>query len=178
MAGGGGKQGGSDRATVTMPYHAPPPQAQIPYETGAHTGPTMVPQTYTPEAAPAWMQGGAMDLGGQGYMGMDNFADYVGMIPGKAPGYQPANYYQMPQWGMDAVTGQPVPQAPAAPAAPAAESILDIRRRLYGYGQGAGATLPNAPAYPADYFAPNESVAPFSGYGGRSRWTSDRNDGG
>jgi hypothetical protein len=59
----------------------------------------VVPQTYTPEAAPGWMQGGQMDLGGQGYQGMEGLGK--GM----------PNWFQMPQWGMDAVTGQPLTQA-------------------------------------------------------------------
>jgi len=84
---------------------------------------TNVPQTYTPEATPAWMQGGQMNFGAQGYQGVPG-------MPGKAI----PNYFQMPQWGRDAVTGEPLtpeqvqppPQASPAPPAPAPQQQQSV----------------------------------------------------
>ena len=79
------------------------PDLNIPTTGYGGMGYTPVPQTYVPEAMPAWMQGGQMDLGGQGFQGM-------GGLGKGAP-----NWFQMPQWGTDAVTGQPLTQEAMQP---------------------------------------------------------------
>ena len=89
----------------------PVPQTQLQTEGYGGMGYTQVPQTYTPESAPSWMKGGTMDLGGQGFQGM-------GGMSGKAPGQASMpNWYQMPSWGTDAVTGQALTQEQLQPAA-------------------------------------------------------------
>ena len=56
------------------------------------------------------MQGGTMDLAGQGYQGMPSMEQYG--LGGKAV----PNWYQMPSWGTNAVTGEPMTQEQLNPA--------------------------------------------------------------
>lgn len=113
MAGGGGKQKPQPYTPAPRQEIEPVQQAQFPTSGFQGIGYTQVPQTYTQEAMPSWMQGGQMDLGAQGFQGM----------PGASKGMP--NYFQMPQWGTDAATGEPLtqegmqPQAAPPPPAPA-----------------------------------------------------------
>jgi len=102
---GGITGGGGGGGPQPMPYTPAPrqelqpvPQAQFPTSGFGGVGFTQVPNTFTPGSAPPWMQGGQMDLGAQGYQGMPGL--------GKAM----PNWFQMPSWGMNAVTGQPLTQ--------------------------------------------------------------------
>jgi hypothetical protein len=66
------------------------------------------------------MQGGTMDLAGQGFQGMPGMDQYG--MGGKAS----PNWYQMPQWGKDAVTGEALTQEQLQPQAyepPPAEEV-------------------------------------------------------
>jgi hypothetical protein len=160
------------------------------------------PQTFVPEAAPAWMQGGTMDLGGQGFQGMEGMQQYANMIPNKAKDASGntvmPNWYQMPSWGKDAVTGQaltqaqlqPPPPAPVAAPVAAAPSGISLSNRRSpsawkaGYDQDVG--------YHNQYLSPELTPEAYDdyqrgmrarveknkrGYGGKPSW-KDRNDGG
>ena len=112
MGGGGG--GGSPAYQPVQQQDVqiePVPQTQLQTEGYGGMGYTQVPQTFTPEAAPSWMQGGTMDLAGQGYQGMPSMEQY-GMNGKASP-----NWYQMPSWGKDAVTGEALTQEQLQPAA-------------------------------------------------------------
>ena len=89
----------------------PVPQTQLQTEGYGGMGYTQVPQTFTPEAAPSWMKGGTLDLAAQGYQGMPSMEQYG--LGGKAS----PNWYQMPSWGKDAVTGEPLTQEQLQPKA-------------------------------------------------------------
>ena len=89
----------------------PVPQTQLQTEGYGGMGYTQVPQTFTPEAAPSWMKGGTMDLAAQGYQGMPSMEQYG--MGGKAS----PNWYQMPSWGKDAVTGEALTQEQLQPKA-------------------------------------------------------------
>ena len=95
-------------------------------------GYTPVPQTYTQEAMPSWMQGGTLDLAGQGYQGMGGISgggkgmqggpqgmqggpQGGGGLSGAGKGMANTNWYQMPQWGLSAATGQPLTQEDLQP---------------------------------------------------------------
>ena len=112
MSGGGGSKTPAYQPVQQEQVQIQPvPQTQLQTEGYGGMGYTQVPQTYTPESAPSWMQGGTMDLGGQGYQGM-------GGTSGKAPGQASMpNWYQMPSWGTDAATGQALTQEQLQPAA-------------------------------------------------------------
>jgi len=105
MAGGGGGGGGGQPTYTPAPRQEiePVPQAEFPTSGYGGVGYTAVPQTYTREGMPSWMQGQQMSLGAQGYGGMS------GASKG-AP-----NWFQMPQWGTDAATGQALTQEQLQP---------------------------------------------------------------
>lgn len=102
MGGGGG--GGGDQ--MPPPEMQPVPQISLQTEGWPGMGYTPVPQTFTPEAMPYWMQA-------------NNAPQQQGYIQG-----QP-NWFAAPWWGKDAVTGQNLtqemlqPQLPPPPSAPA-----------------------------------------------------------
>jgi hypothetical protein len=88
------------------------------------------PQTYTQEAMPSWMRGGTLDLAGQGYQGMGGISGGgkgmggspqgmqgapQGGLSGAGKGMANTNWYQMPQWGTSAATGQPLTQEDLQP---------------------------------------------------------------
>jgi len=112
MSGGGGSKTPAYQPVQQEQVQIQPvPQTQLQTQGYGGMGYTQVPQTYTQESAPSWMKGGTMDLGGQGYQGM-------GGTSGKAPGQASTpNWYQMPSWGTDAVTGQALTQEQLQPAA-------------------------------------------------------------
>jgi len=110
MSGGGSKPPPYQPVQQQDVKIEPVPQTQLQTDGYGGMGYTQVPQTYTPESAPSWMKGGTMDLGGQGYQGM-------GGLSGKAPGQSMPNWYQMPSWGTDAVTGQALTQEQLQPKA-------------------------------------------------------------
>ena len=110
MSGGGGGGGSSYPVQAVAPNVNPVPTANLTAAQGPAFGPTDTPQTWTPEAAPSWMKGGAMDLVAQGYQGMPSLEQYG--LGGKAV----PNWYQMPSWGTNAVTGEPMTQEQLNPA--------------------------------------------------------------
>ena len=89
----------------------PVPQTQLQTEGSGGMGYTPIPQTFTPEAAPSWMKGGTLDLAAQGYQGMPSMEQYG--LGGKAS----PNWYQMPSWGKNAVTGEALTQEQLQPKA-------------------------------------------------------------
>ena len=131
MSGGGG--GGSPAYQPVQQQDVkiePVPQTHLQTEGYGGMGYTQVPQTFTPEAAPSWMQGGTMDLAGQGYQGMPSMEQYG------AGGKASPNWYQMPSWGTGAATGEPMTQEQLQPKAyepppPPEEAAAPVRGAPY-----------------------------------------------
>ena len=88
---------------------APVPDVNFTLDGYPGMGYTQVPQTFTQEAKPNWMS--TPKTAGIGSAGKG------------IPQMQGGSWFDMPSWGMDAVTGQPLtqqdlqPQAPPPPAA-------------------------------------------------------------
>jgi len=109
MSGGGGKPPAYQPIAQDAVQVEPVPETQLRTSGYGGMGYTPTPQTYTPWAAPQWMQGQTIGLRDQGFQGLPDVQRYS---PG---GKAVPNWYQTPQWGADARTGEALTQSKLNP---------------------------------------------------------------